>query len=194
MAVETDQELFERYHMGGQLDALSMLVERHRQSLYGYLMGMVCDPVEADEQFQAVWTQVIRKADGFKGGNFRGWVLRIAHNLVIDKSRRRRPEVSLDASGDTGQSLVERLEGMPARGVWVGGAARELGASIAAAVAELPEEQRDIFLLRMVEDMTFREIAEMRKISINTALARMQYALTKLRRALHGEYKEWRQG
>jgi RNA polymerase sigma-70 factor (ECF subfamily) len=193
MGSEADEVLFERYRREGDMDAFATLMELHRTRLFGYLMGMVRDPVEADEVFQAVWIRVVRKADRFRGGNFRGWLFRIAHNLVVDRSRRRRPQSSLDACGESGQPLVDRLEDTAGAEAWLGPAAGDLAVAIDHAVGQLPVEQRDIFMLRTREGLAFKEIAALRGISINTALARMQYALGKLRRSLSQEYEEWRQ-
>ena len=109
---------------------------------------------------------------------------------MIDRSRCRKPNVSLDAAtGDEGtETLVDRV---PSKGRSPSDAAEgaELRASIQSAVARLPPEQREVFLLRTEGDVPFKEIAQMQGVSINTALARMQYAISRLRKLLHEEGK-----
>ena len=126
----------------------------------------------------------------YRQKNLLSWLFRIAHNLMIDRVRRRRFTVSLDTAADEdGVPLSEQLPmaGLGPAGL-VGG--RELGLRINAAAAQLPPEQLEVFWLRMQADLSFKEIAKIQKCSINTALARMQYAVSKLRKELAGEYRE----
>jgi RNA polymerase sigma-70 factor, ECF subfamily len=179
---QTDTALLERYR-SGDVEALGVLVERNRRALYGYIAGMCRDRHDADEVFQDVWKRVIEKVDRYRDRNFRGWLMRIAHNLVIDRARRRRPDVSLDAVGGSGFALGETVaDGRPEP--WAALAWADVRADVARAVAGLPAEQREVFLMRAVSEMPFKDIARVQRVSINTALARMQYALAKLREAL----------
>jgi len=184
-----DQELLAQYRKGNP-DALGILVERYRRPLFGYILNMTGGQVDADEIFQEVWMRVIRKIGSYQHQNFHGWLVRIAHNLVIDKVRRRRPEVSLDAgAGEEGSSLGDVIAG-DAPGPDAGLANRDLRRAIGAAVETLPLEQREVFVMRVKLELPFKEIAAIQGTSINTALARMQYALGKLRGLLHERYAE----
>jgi len=184
----TDHELMRRYARGN-VDALGTLVERHRRCLYGYILQMTGGREDADEIFQGVWFRVIRKHNSYRAKNFRGWIMRIAHNLIIDRARRRKPGFSLDDSGDDehGAPPVAAPDIGPAQAL----AARELGSKIAEAVRLLPLEQREVFLMRSQMDLSFKKIAGIQRVSINTALARMHYALGKLRTLLAEEHEEW---
>ena len=109
---------------------------------------------------------------------------------MIDRARARRGLLSLDEPALEGEDQMSRSETLPseqedpaARAV-----GRELGRQIEAAVRQLPPEQKEVFLLRMEGDVPFREIARMQGVSINTALARMHYAVNKLRSQLQGQY------
>jgi RNA polymerase sigma-70 factor, ECF subfamily len=182
----TDTALLKRYRRG-DVEALGVLVERHRRALYGYIIGMCRSRHEADEVFQDVWKRVIEKVEHYRDRNFRGWLMRIAHNRVIDRARKRKPDVSLDAAGESGGALGDVVaDGRP--GPRAGLAWAEVRADVARAVAELPPEQREVFLMRAVSEMPFKDIARAQRVSINTALARMQYALAKLRTALGPDY------
>ncbi|MFC1452822.1 sigma-70 family RNA polymerase sigma factor [Verrucomicrobiota bacterium] len=171
------------------MEALDALVERYRAPLFGFIVNMTRNPGEADEVFQEVWLKAIRKLGMFRNRNLGGWLMRIAHNAVIDRVRRRKPEVSLDQEHDGGGSLADILAGSD-RGASEAVADRDLGRRIRAAVADLPHHQREVFLMRTQMDLAFKEIARIQGTSINTALARMQYALNKLRERLATDYTE----
>ena len=180
-----DGDLVARYR-AGDVEALGELVERYRRPLFGYLVNLVGSTVEADEIFQETWLRVIRKIDEYRAGNFPGWLMRVARNIMIDRSRRKRPEVSLDRE-EGGRGLLHVIPGRgqtPSEDV----ADAELGQKIAEAVASLPEEQKEVFLLRTKSRLAFKDVATVQGISINTALARMQYALQKLRPLLRQEF------
>lgn len=183
----SDETLMARFKRGNT-GALDQLIGRYKRSLLNFLWRRTHDEHEAQDVFQETWLRVITKAGSFKQECFRGWVFRIAHNLAVDSSRRRQKLVSLDVAtpgpnDEEGQSLGARLE---AKGIAPDDqmANRDVAQAIKRALMELPEEQRVVFLMRMEADMTFREIAEAEGIPLNTALARMQYALAKLRRRL----------
>jgi RNA polymerase sigma-70 factor (ECF subfamily) len=186
-----DSELVARYRRG-DVDALEVLVERYRRQLFSYILNMIGNTGEADEIFQEAWIKVIRKIGLYRHKNFFGWLVRITHNVIIDSIRRRKPNVSLDAeAGDDGGSLANIL---PDRGQTPSENSenRNLGSVIAEAVALLPDQQKEVFLLRTKTELPFKEIAQIQGTSINTALARMQYALAKLREPLRECYDELR--
>jgi RNA polymerase sigma-70 factor (ECF subfamily) len=182
-----DIELIVLYRKG-EVAALEQLVEKYRRPLFGFIVNMMGTAGEADEVFQEVWLRVIRKIDLYRQKNFLGWIVRIARNIVIDRARRDKPAVSLDQERNEGYSLGETLPGSEP-GPMARVEAGDLGKRIAAAVADLPAEQREVFLMRTETGLAFKEIAKAQKVSINTALARMQYALQKLRTVLKDDYR-----
>jgi RNA polymerase sigma-70 factor (ECF subfamily) len=188
---ETENSKLVQRYRDGDAAALGELVELHRRMLYGYIVNMVQGRDDADEIFQEVWMKVIRKIHLYRDRNFGGWLVRIARNQVIDRGRRRRPVSSLDADTSAGSPLIDLVSDPGELGAADTAAATDLGVRIQAAVAALPEEQREVFVLRTKADMPFKEIARLQKTSINTALARMQYALKKLREGLSDQYEEW---
>ena len=172
----------------GRVEALGQLVDHFRRPLYAFISRLMDGHVDADEVFQEVWLRAIKNLDRFDDEKMLSWLFRIAHNLVIDRSRRARPVASLDAPvREDEEPLGQRVAaaGLPPDREASG---HDLGKRIAAAVARLPGEQREVFLLRMEGDVSFKDIARMQKVSINTALARMQYALAKLREELKDDY------
>ncbi len=182
----SDESLIERY-VKGDTHALEFLVGRYQKPLYNFLWRMTGSEADSDEIFQDTWLRVITKSEGFRQERFKGWLFKIAHNLAIDWSRRKRKLVSLDApapGGDeTGQSMGDKLEsGSPGPDEQTRG--REVATAVTKALAELPREQREVFVMRMEAGMAFKDIAKIQAVSLNTALARMQYALAKMRNLL----------
>jgi RNA polymerase sigma-70 factor (ECF subfamily) len=183
---DPETELIGRYREGDAA-ALGVLVERYRRPLFGFIANMTRDGADADEVFQEVWFKAIRKLALYKERNFGGWLMRIAHNIVIDHARRRKGMCSLDA-GDSGGTLAAII---PAPGHDPAGHAQagELGRRITDAVATLPPEQKAVFLMRVEMGLPFREISRIQRVPLNTALARMHYAVCKLRTILRDDYK-----
>jgi RNA polymerase sigma-70 factor (ECF subfamily) len=187
----SDQELIALYR-DGQVAALQELVEKYKRLLHGFIVKMTRGSDEPDEIFQEVWFKAISRLDRYREDNFPGWLVRIAHNLVIDRSRRRKPDVSLDASRGDALSMADMIPSKQ-RAPDSLAASRELAGRIGVAVEQLPPKQREVFLMRLQADLPFKEIAKMQGVSINTALARMQYALTKLKTLLADDYR-WMNG
>lgn len=185
----SDELLLDR-HLKGDTHALPELLERYRKPLYGFLWRMTESAVESDEIFQETWLRIIRKAADFRQDRFKGWMFKIAHNLVTDWRRQRGRTISLDgrADGEEGQAtpgdFLADKDGSPYNKL----EDKELRSEINKALSHLPTEQREVFVLRMESNMAFKDIAKLQDTSINTVLSRMQYALSKLRTLLkdHG--------
>jgi RNA polymerase sigma-70 factor (ECF subfamily) len=191
---QTDIECIKAY-LGGNANALEPLVEKYKRPLYSFILKMTEGREDSDEIFQETWFRALKNIHKFRHKNFLNWLFRIAHNLIIDRARRNRKSVSMQSAfggEEEGQTLEDRL---PATGISpaeaVGGTA--LGERIDEAVGMLSPEQKEVFLLRMYSNTSFKEIAKIQKCSINTCLARMQYALGKMRSMLNEEYEELRE-
>ena len=179
-----DMVLIEAY-LGGDQAAFATLYERYKRQLYAYLGRMIPqDPASVDDVFQQTWVRAIRRLPEYRNREvFLAWLMRIAHNLTVDlfRSGTRRGEQSLsDVDPETDMPLTKEDDTPSGRLD-----RRELGEAIDRAVRELPPELREVFLLRQ-DGVSFREIAEIQHCSINTSLARMRYALNKLRGSLAG--------
>jgi RNA polymerase sigma-70 factor (ECF subfamily) len=188
---QTDIECIEAY-LGGDADALAPMVEKYKRPLYSFILKMTEGREDTDEIFQETWFRALKNIHKFRHKNFLNWLFRIAHNLVIDRARRNKRNVSMQSTSrgdEEGNTLEDRLAApgiTPAEEV--GGIG--LGKNIERAVETLSPEQKEVFLMRMYANASFKEIAKIQKCSINTCLARMQYALTKLRSMLKEEYDE----
>ena len=172
----------------GEASALDLLVARYRQALFSWLMGMVGNRADAEDLFQDIWFRVIRHAGRFNDVSFKAWLWKIARNIVIDFRRKRKPDVSLDAVEDDGESqpLLNQLtaDGLgPAESV----ERDDLTKRVMGAVASLPDVQREVFLMRVQGNLSFGEIAATLDVPLNTALGRMHDAMTKLKKMLGDE-------
>ncbi len=188
---QTDIECINAY-LGGDANALEPMVEKYKRPLYSFILKMTEGREDTDEIFQETWFRALKNIHKFQHKNFLNWLFRISHNLVIDRARRNKRVVSMQTvtGGDEdGRTLEDHL---PAPGISpaeeAGGTG--LGVAIDQAVETLSPEQKEVFLMRMYANTSFKEIAKIQKCSINTCLARMQYALAKLRSILKEEYDE----
>ena len=176
-------------YRSGDSGALGALVEHTRRPLFSFILRMMPRGADAEDIFQEVWFKAIRSLDQFKEGSFHSWLFRITHNLLIDRSRRKRPETSLQEERGEDATLEDLLADPAPTPVDRAGD-QDLGVRIRAAVEKLPPEQREVFLLRTEGDVPFKDIAVIQGVSINTALGRMQYAMHRLRSLLETEYAD----
>ena len=190
-----DEQLVATYLERGDENAFRMLVERHQERIYGYLLGMVRDRDLANDLFQDTFLRVIdamqkRRGSYTQQGRWVGWVMRIARNATLDHLRSRKKWQDVSASDDEdGASYWDRL---PDDGLAADEQLHRLQQSdwLGACIEQLPPEQREVLLLRQETELTFREIAELTDVSINTALGRMRYALLNLRRMIDESKKK----
>ena len=179
---ELDDYKLIHLYLDGDAHAFDVIYERYRKVLYGYLNGLLQGQnALADDVFQQTWLNAIQSMPKYRNQEkFSAWLMRIAHNLVMDhyRSSRRRKEETFD---EIEENVIPAPESAsPQRRM----DRKELAAALEEAVRELSPELREVFLLRQ-KDVPFREIAVIQKCSINTCLARMQYAVKKMRVRLH---------
>ncbi len=182
--VVSDQVLLNHY-LSGNRSAISQLIERHSRRVKDYIRMMVKDHELAEDLFQETFIKAVRVIDEGRyvhSGKFLSWVLRIAHNQVIDHFRRQKQDRELNEA-EAGYDLFGslRLAEPNAEDRIEQGQVEE---QLRALIELLPEEQREVVRLRYYSDLSFKEIAEQTDVSINTALGRMRYALINLRRMI----------
>lgn len=190
----TDEALMTRYQRG-ELSAFAVLVRRHKRPLYNFVLRHVGSPPAAEDVVQEVFLRIVEGAGSFKHeARFTTWAYTIARNLCIDHLRKAsiRRHASLDQeAGDEGPSLGERLpDASPRASTERAAESNQIQSRVIAAVEKLPEEQREVFLLRQVAGLPFQEIAQITSVAENTVKSRMRYALERLQEAL-ADFEEY---
>ena len=188
--MEQQENIWLAEYRRGDIDALGKVVEHFRRPLFGFILRMTEGREGADEIFQEVWFRAIRSLDSYREKRFLSWLFRIAHNLIIDRARKAKPVTDLQSATDDPEDAIEARIAAPGIGPATEALGHDLGRRIAVAVGRLPAAQREVFVMRMEGDLPFKDIAKIQRTSINTALARMQYALAKLRNELKGDYRD----
>jgi RNA polymerase sigma-70 factor (ECF subfamily) len=178
---KSDQELVSAF-LNGNEDTLQELILRHERKVYTSIYLLVKDRTLTDDIFQETFIKVIntlRSGQYNEEGKFISWVLRIAHNLVIDhfRGQKRMPMVR-----DTDEYSVFDTLHLPDGNAEDRIMAEQVRNQVRRLVEELPFEQREVVIMRHFANMSFKEIATCTNVSINTALGRMRYALINLRR------------
>lgn len=181
-AAISDQELIAKY-LNGNEKSLEKLIFRHKRKVFAYIMMVVKDDQVADDIFQDTFIKVIntiRSGSYKEEGKFIQWVMRIAHNLIIDHFRRAKRLPLVNNSSDdfdifetvriTDQSIEEQI------------ITEQIHEDVRSLIELLPSEQREVLVMRHYDNMSFKEIADVTNVSINTALGRMRYALINLRK------------
>ncbi|TDS59615.1 RNA polymerase sigma factor [Myroides indicus] len=173
-----------KYYVAGDEGALEVLIKRHQSKIYGFILSKIADRDLADDIFQDTFIKVIHtlKSDRYnEEGKFLPWVVRIAHNLVMDYFRKeKRTGMKRDSEelpffsflkdeGDTVESFMIK---------------EQIEEDVRFLIKELPEDQQQVIMMRIYQDLSFKEIAELTDVSINTALGRMRYALLNLRKLI----------
>ncbi|RZO88254.1 MAG: sigma-70 family RNA polymerase sigma factor [Kiritimatiellaceae bacterium] len=186
---EEDQNAISAYK-NGEANALEPIIEKYKRPLFSFILKMSEGREDADEIFQEVWFRAIKNIHRFHTGNFLSWLFRIAHNLMIDRARRGWRSVSLQQQRSNDPDSPSYEDQLPASGITPAeeAAGHDIGLRIEAAIDRLAPEQKEVFLMRTYADTPFKEIAKLQRCSINTCLARMQYAVSKLRSLLEADY------
>jgi RNA polymerase sigma-70 factor (ECF subfamily) len=176
-----DQQLIALY-LEGDERAFEMLLGRHQQKIYTSIYLFVKDQSLAEDIFQEVFIKIIdtlRKGKYNHEGKFLQWAMRIAYNMCVDYFRRtkRRPQVSPTETFDI-FDILPVADDNAEQGI----IRSQTHDRIRSLVDQLPPEQREVVILRHYADMSFKEIAKLTRVSINTALGRMRYALINIRK------------
>ncbi|WP_372792210.1 RNA polymerase sigma factor [Lutibacter sp.] len=179
----TDGVLVSNYIQGNER-SLEILIIRHKQRIFSFVLSKVQDKEIAEDIFQDTFIKVIntlKRGKYNEEGKFLPWVMRIAHNLVIDHFRRnkRLPKFNNTDEFDIFDVLSDEMLSVENQII-----REQILNDVRNLVEELPEDQKEVLLMRMYRDMSFKEISENTDVSINTALGRMRYALINLRKLI----------
>jgi RNA polymerase sigma-70 factor (ECF subfamily) len=180
---KTDALLVKEYIAGNE-NALAVLIRRHESKIFGFIYSKIPDRDVSNDIFQDTFIKVIKtlKLNSYnEEGKFLPWVMRIAHNLIIDHFRkskkmpmyRETEEFSIfSVMSDNSLTIENQL------------IADQVEVDVRRLVEELPLDQKEVLIMRMYQDMSFKEISETTGVSINTALGRMRYAIMNLRKII----------
>ena len=181
---KTDAELIESY-LSGDAHSFEILLGRCQQSVFSYIYAVVRDTQLAEDIFQDAFVKVIQslKQSGYTDeGKFNQFVMRIAHNLIIDHFRGKKRMPLVDVQTDDYDMLSNTSDNEAS--VEYSIMEDEVYSDLNKMVALLPDDLREVLYMRIYLDLSFKEIAEITNVSINTALGRMRYAILKLRKMI----------
>lgn len=171
-------------YVDGDENSLSVLITRHQSKIYGFIYSKVTDRDIADDIFQDTFIKVIKtlKSNSYnEEGKFLPWVMRISHNLIVDHFRRNKKmpmfreteEFSIfSIMTDNSPNVENRI------------ITEQVENDLQRLIEELPDDQKEVLQMRIYQDLSFKEIADLTGVSINTALGRMRYALMNLRKVI----------
>jgi RNA polymerase sigma factor (sigma-70 family) len=182
--VITDYELIQKFIKGEQ-SSFEEIIRRHKNKVYAYISLYIRDQALVEDIFQDTFLKVIQSVKAGKyydNGKFLSWVMRIAHNLIIDHFRRLK-QMNVISNDDYESDLFnsKRLSDPNVEDIIVKDQIRK---DVRRLIGQLPDDQREVVILRHYAGLSFKEIAEITDVSINTALGRMRYALINMRRIM----------
>lgn len=181
--VISDSVLVKNYIQGNE-KSLEILIIRHKQRVFGFIVSKVLDREVAEDIFQDTFIKVIntlKRGAYNEEGKFLPWVMRISHNLIIDHFRRnkRMPKFNNSEEFDIFSVLSDEVLNVEKQII-----RDQILEDVKGLISELPDDQKEVLMMRMYRDMSFKEIAENTDVSINTALGRMRYAIINLRKLI----------
>ncbi len=171
-------------YVEGDENALSALISRHQSKIYGFIYSKVTDRDISDDIFQDTFIKVIKtlKSNSYnEEGKFLPWVMRIAHNLIVDHFRKNKkmPMYRETEEFSIFSIMSDNCPNIESRII-----TEQVEYDLQRLIEELPDDQKEVLQMRMYQDLSFKEIADLTGVSINTALGRMRYALMNLRKVI----------
>ncbi|MDP5229589.1 MAG: sigma-70 family RNA polymerase sigma factor [Cellulophaga sp.] len=184
MELQIDDSVLVKNYINGEEKALEILINRHNQRISSFIYSKVLDRDITEDIFQDTFIKVIktlRKGSYSEEGKFLPWVMRIAHNLVIDHFRKNKRMPMFEGNDDFNIFSVIGDDQLNIEKQLI---KDQIDCDLNLLIEELPEDQKEVLMMRIYRDMSFKEISENTGVSINTALGRMRYALINLRKVI----------
>ncbi|MFA5556179.1 MAG: RNA polymerase sigma factor [Flavobacteriaceae bacterium] len=182
--ITTSDAVLVSNYINGKEYALSLLIEKHQSKIYGFIYSKVSDKDVTDDIFQDTFMKVIRtlKSNSYnEEGKFLPWVMRIAHNLTVDYFRNNK---KMPVQRDTEEFSVFSILQDNTPNVENQIIDLQIENDLKKVIEELPDDQKEVLIMRIYQDLSFKEISEITGVSINTALGRMRYALMNIRKII----------
>ena len=182
--VQIPDALLVKNYVAGDENALATLINRHQSKIYGFIYSKISARDVSDDIFQDTFIKVIKtlKSNSYnEEGKFLPWVMRIAHNLIVDHFRRNK---KMPMFRETEEFSIFSIMSDNAPNIESRIITAQVESDLQKLIDELPRDQRDVLVMRMYQDLSFKEISELTGVSINTALGRMRYALMNLRKVI----------
>ena len=182
--VQIPDALLVKNYVAGDENALATLINRHQSKIYGFIYSKISDRDVSDDIFQDTFIKVIKtlKSNSYnEEGKFLPWVMRIAHNLIVDHFMRNK---KMPMFRETEEFSIFSIMSDNAPNIESRIITAQVESDLQKLIDELPRDQRDVLVMRMYQDLSFKEISELTGVSINTALGRMRYALMNLRKVI----------
>ena len=182
--VQTPDALLVKNYVAGDENALTILINRHQSKIYGFIYSKLSDRDISDDIFQDTFIKVIKtlKSNSYnEEGKFLPWVMRISHNLIIDHYRRNK---KMPMYRETEEFSIFSIMSDNVPNIESQLITTQVENDLRKLIEELPAEQKEVLMMRMYQDLSFKEISETTGVSINTALGRMRYAIMNLRKVI----------
>ena len=176
--------LLVKNYIDGNENALSVLIKRHESKIYGFIYSKISDRDISNDIFQDTFIKVIRtlKSNSYnEEGKFLPWVMRISHNLIVDHFRKTKKMPMYRETEEFSIFSIMSDDSLTIENKMI---FDQVEVDLKKIIEELPEDQKEVLVMRMYQDMSFKEISELTGVSINTALGRMRYALMNLRKII----------
>ena len=180
--IQIPDALLVKNYIAGDENALSILIKKHQSKIYGFIYSKMPNRDVADDIFQDTFIKVIKtlKSNSYnEEGKFLPWVMRISHNLIVDHFRKNKKMPMLRETDEFSVFSILTDSSLNVEGRIITDAIEK---DLQKIILELPDDQKEVLLMRIYQDLSFNEIAELTGVSINTALGRMRYALMNLRK------------
>ncbi|WP_396171753.1 RNA polymerase sigma factor [Flavobacterium sp.] len=182
--VQLPDSLLVHNYIAGDENALTILINRHQSKIFGFIYSKISDRDISNDIFQDTFIKVIKtlKSNSYnEEGKFLPWVMRIAHNLIIDHFRKNKKMPMFRETEEFSIFSIMTDDSLTIENKII---QEQVDVDLRKLIDELPADQKEVLLMRMYQDMSFKEISEVTGVSINTALGRMRYALMNMRKVI----------
>jgi RNA polymerase sigma-70 factor, ECF subfamily len=182
--VQIPDALLVKSYVAGDESALAALINRHQSKIYGFIYSKISDRDISDDIFQDTFIKVIKtlKSNSYnEEGKFLPWVMRIAHNLIVDHFRKTK---KMPMFRETEEFSIFSIMSDDVPNIESQIITNQVESDLKKLIEELPADQKEVLQMRIYQDLSFKEISELTGVSINTALGRMRYALMNLRKVI----------